>query len=315
MPTLNFPAERPTLSRSPLSTAPTDAYATPLIDAGELVPGARVLIKDETRYASGSHKEPAARAVVLRAAAEGYQRVVIATCGNYGRAMAMACAAAGMACTVVLPEGWSDGGAFMREAGADVHLVPGSYEDAVDQSRVLAETDGWIDGNVDGPFVDSVFEGHGVVVHALHAALVEPPAALWIPVGNGTTIIAIHRQLAAVGWTVPIHGVGSAANNPVVTSWPGAYEMLPPEGVVTTDHNQPLVNWHALQGPEAMAAVAETGGWVHGADDDQLLAAREVLAEHGAWPTPSGAVALAGLLRHAEHTPLTGTHVVLLSGR
>ncbi|GAA5108057.1 pyridoxal-phosphate dependent enzyme [Nocardia iowensis] len=300
---------------SPLPTAPIDAYATPLIDAGELVPGTQVLIKDETRYASGSHKEPAARAVVARAVSDGYRRVVIATCGNYGRAMAMACAAAGMACTVVLPTGWSDGGAFMRAAGADVHLVSGSYEDAVDESRRLARTDGWIDGNVDGPYVDAVFDGHGVVVHALRAALGEPPAALWIPVGNGTTIIAVHRQLRAVGWSVPIHGVGSAANNPVVTSWPGAYRMLPPDGVVTTDHNQPLVNWHALQGPEAMAAVADTAGAVHGADDEELLAARDLLVRHGARPTASGAVALAGLLGHARETPLTGTHVVLLSGR
>ncbi|MEV6559580.1 pyridoxal-phosphate dependent enzyme [Nocardia sp. NPDC051756] len=300
---------------SPLTSAPTDAYATPLIDAGALVPGTRILIKDETRYASGSHKEPAARAVVARARAEGYQRVVIATCGNYGRAMAMACAAAEIACTVVLPTGWSDGGAFMREAGADVHLVPGTYEDAVDESRTLAQTAGSIDGNVDGPFVDAVFDGHGVVVHALHAALTEPPAALWIPVGNGTTIIAVHRQLRALGWSVPINGVGSAANNPVVTSWPGEYQMLPADGVVTTDHNQPLVNWHALQGPEAMAAVAETGGAVFGADDAELLAARDLLAEHGAQPTPSGAVALAGLLGHARNTTLTGTHVVLLSGR
>ncbi|WP_107656829.1 pyridoxal-phosphate dependent enzyme [Nocardia suismassiliense] len=300
---------------SPLTTAPTDAYATPLIDAGELVPGTRILIKDETRYASGSHKEPAARAVVSRAIADGYRRVVIATCGNYGRAMAMACAAAELACTVVLPAGWSDGGAFMRDVGADVHLVPGSYEDAVDESRSLAAEDGSVDGNVDGPYVDAVFDGHGVVVHALRLALPEPPAALWIPVGNGTTIIAVHRQLQAVGWPVPINGVGSAANNPVVTSWPGEYRMLPPDDVVTTDHNQPLVNWHALQGPEAMAAVAATGGAIFGADDTELLAARDLLADHGAKPTPSGAVALAGLLGQARRTPLTGTHVVLLSGR
>ncbi|MDX2701276.1 pyridoxal-phosphate dependent enzyme [Streptomyces sp. PA03-6a] len=297
------------------SDAPVDAYGTPLIDAGELVPGTRVLIKDETRYASGSHKEPAARAVVERAAADGHHRIVIATCGNYGRAMAMACAAAGMACTVVLPEGWSDGGAFMRAAGADVHPVPGTYEDAVDASRRLALLDGSVDGNVDGPYVDAVLTGHGVVAHALHRELGEPPAALWIPVGNGTTIIAVHRQLRALGWSVPVHGVGSAANNPVVTSWPGEYRTLPPEGVVTTDHNQPLVNWHALQGPEAMAAVADSGGAVHGVDDDQLRAAAALLADRGARPTAAGSVALAGLLGHARTAALAGTHVVLLSGR
>ncbi|GII58658.1 hypothetical protein Pth03_70470 [Planotetraspora thailandica] len=304
----------------PNSVAPVDAYGTPLIDASALIPGlapgARVLVKDETRYASGSHKEPAARAVIARAAADGHRRVVIATCGNYGRAMAMACRTAGMACTVVLPEGWSDGGAWMREQGANVHLVPGSYEDAVDESRRLAEADGAVDGNVDGPYVDAVFEGHGVVVPALRAALGEPPAALWIPVGNGTTTIAVHRQVRALGWPTVINGVCSAGNNPVVTSWPGEYTMLPPDGVTTTDHNQPLVNWHALQGAEAMTAIADTGGTVYGADDEQLLAARAALAGFGAHPTAAGSVAMAGLLAHAEAAGgLSGTHVVLLSGR
>ncbi|GGL16605.1 hypothetical protein Sme01_36660 [Sphaerisporangium melleum] len=306
------------MSTDPLTyaDAPADAYRTPLIDATGLVPGARILVKDETRYASGSHKEPAARAVVARAAAGGHRHVVVATCGNYGRAMAMACRAAGMACTVVLPEGWSDGGAWMRDAGARVHLVPGSYEDAVDESRRLAGAEGAVDGNVDGPYADAVFDGHGIVVHALREALGTPPAALWLPVGNGTTAIAVHREMRALGWHCPINGVGSAGNNPVVTSWPGDYRMLPPDGVTTSAHNQPLVNWHALQGPEAMAAIAGTGGEVFGVDDGQLVAARAALAAYGAYPTSAGAVALAGLLARAHAAdPLTGTHVVLLSGR
>ncbi|MBQ0988720.1 pyridoxal-phosphate dependent enzyme [Micromonospora sp. H61] len=216
---------------------------------------------------------------------------VIATCGNYGRAMAMACGAIGMPCTVVLPTGWSDGGTFMRAAGANVHLIDGSYEDAVDESRRLATLDGAIDGNVDGPYVDAVFTGHGTVAHALHAELDEPPAALWIPVGNGTTVIAVHKALSQLGWDVPLHGV------------------------TTTDHNQPLVNWHALQGPEALDAIRASGGAVHAATDDELLTARHLLAEYAAQPTAAGSVALAGLLAHARSTALTGTHVVLLSGR
>ncbi|MEU4533475.1 pyridoxal-phosphate dependent enzyme [Streptosporangium sp. NPDC023825] len=296
--------------------APTDAYGTPLIDATGLVPGARILIKDESRYASGSHKEPAARAVVARAAADGYRRVVIATCGNYGRAMAMACHAAGMACTVVLPEGWSDGGAWMRDAGAHVVAVRGGYEEAVDASRRLAEEEDAVDGNVDGPYMDAVFEGHGVVVAALREALDAPLAALWIPVGNGTTTIAVHRRMRALGWPSVINGVCSAGNNPVVTSWPGEYRTLPPDAVTTSDHNQPLVNWHALQGPEAMAAIADTGGEVFGVGDEELIEARAALVPYGANPTAAGAVALAGLLAHARVTgSLSGTHVVLLSGR
>ncbi|MEU6496572.1 pyridoxal-phosphate dependent enzyme [Streptomyces sp. NPDC046984] len=300
----------------PSAQAPSDAFGTPLIDVSALVPGARVLVKDETRYASGSHKEPAARAVVARAVADGHRHVTIATCGNYGRAMATACQAAGVECTVVLPAGWSDGGEAMRAAGAHVHLVDGSYEDAVDESRRLAAIGDCVDGNVDGPYVEAVLEGHGVVVSALRAALPEPPAALWLPVGNGTTALAVRRQLELLGWDTVINGVGSAGNNPMVTYWPGPYRPLPPESVTTTDHNQPLVNWHALQGDEAMAAIAATGGTALGVDDQELCDARDMLAAHGAFPTAAGAVAMAGLLRTACFEGLApGLHVVVLSGR
>ncbi|MFD4786141.1 pyridoxal-phosphate dependent enzyme [Streptomyces sp. NPDC058459] len=300
----------------PSAVAPSDAFGTPLIDVSALVPGARVLVKDETRYASGSHKEPAARAVVAQVLADGHRHIAIATCGNYGRAMATACHAAGVDCTVVLPTGWSDGGEAMRAAGARVHLVDGSYEDAVDESRRLAATGDCVDGNVDGPYVEAVLGGHGVLVSALRAALPEPPAVIWLPVGNGTTAIAVRRRLQAVGWNTVINGVGSTGNNPVVTCWPGPYRTLPPQSVTTTDHNQPLVNWHALQGAEAMEAIAATGGVVLGAEDRELCDARDALAEHGATPTAAGSVALAGLLRSARSEGLAhGTHVVVLSGR
>ncbi|MBW0102231.1 pyridoxal-phosphate dependent enzyme [Pseudonocardia sp. KRD291] len=297
------------------STAPTEPYTTPTITVDDLLPGVRVFLKDETRYASGSHKEPAARALVARAIADGHERVVVGSCGSYGRAMATACAAAGLRCTVVLPAGWSDGGAFAGAAGSDVHLVRGGYEDAVDESRRLAHADGAVDGNVDGPYKDVVLEGHGHVVRALRSALGGAPAALWIPVGNGTTVVAAHRQARALGWPVSLHGVGSPGNNPIVTSWPGPYRMLPSHGVVTTEHNEPLVNWHSLHGPDALAAVAESRGAVHAAADDELLAARALLARYGAHPTPAGSAALAGLLAHARTGPVTGSQVVLLSGR
>jgi hypothetical protein len=77
------------------------------------------------------------------------------------------------------------------------------------------------------------------------------------------------------------HPQGSPGNNPIVTSWPGPYLPLPSDVVITTEHNEPLVNWHALRGPQAMAAVAATGGQVHAAADNELLTARTVLARTG----------------------------------
>ncbi|MFE7568535.1 pyridoxal-phosphate dependent enzyme [Streptomyces sp. NPDC057539] len=299
----------------PTSIAPTDPYLTPLIAVDGLLPDVRVFLKDETRYASGSHKEPAARAVVARALAEGHDRIFVGSCGSYGRAMATACAAAGVRATVVLPAEWSDGGALAAAAGADIRLIQGGYEDAVDESRRLAHVEGALDGNVDGPYKDEIFEGHGHLVDALYKELGGSPSALWIPVGNGTTVVAAHRQLRTLGWPVPINGVGSPGNNPIVTSWPGPYRALPSDAVVTTEHNEPLVNWHALHGPDALTAMADSGGAVHAADDDALLAAQALLGQYGVHPTAAGSAGLAGLLAHARTTPVSGNQIVVLTGR
>ncbi|GAA1609424.1 pyridoxal-phosphate dependent enzyme [Actinoplanes couchii] len=281
----------------------------------DLLPGVRAYLKDESGYPSGSHKEPAAYAVVARALADGHDRVFVGSCGSYGRAMATACAEAGLKCTVVMPEGWGDSGEFAEMTGAEVRFAPGGYEDAVEESHRLADEAGAADGNVDGPYQDAVLAGHGLVVDALHAELGPAPTTMWIPVGNGTTIVAMHRRLRALGWQAALHGVGSPGNNPIVTSWPGRYLPLPSDAVVTTEHNEPLVNWHALSGPQAMAAIADSGGAVHAATDDELLAARASLARHHLDISPSGAAGLAGLLRTARAEPLTGTPIVVLTGR
>ncbi|MEU6606359.1 pyridoxal-phosphate dependent enzyme [Streptomyces shenzhenensis] len=299
----------------PTTATPVDPTPSPLISADGLLPGARVLLKDETHHASGSHKEPAARAVVARALAEGHDRIVVGSCGSYGRAMATACAAAGMRCTVVLPAEWGDGGALAAAAGADIRFVAGDYEDAVEESHRLAAMEGAADGNVDGPYQDAIAEGHGAVVDALYEQLGGAPVSLWIPLGNGTTVAAAHRRLLALDWPVALHGVGSRGNNPVVVSWPGPYRELSAADVVTTDHNEPLVNRHALHGPDAMTAIAASGGTVHAVDDDELLAAQALLGRYGLRPTPAGSAALAGLLTHTRTAPAAGAHVVLLSGR
>ncbi len=286
-----------------------------LVPADDLLPGIRVFLADETHYPSGSHKEPAAHAIVARAIAEGHDRVVVGSCGSYGRAMATACAAADLRCTVVLPADWGDGGAFATATGADVHFVPGGYEDAVKESHRLARSEGAMDGNVDGPYKDVILEGHGHVVDALHRELGPAPASLWIPVGNGTTLVAAYRRLRALRWPVALHGVGSPGNNPIVTSWPGPYRVLPRDAVVTTEHNEPLVNWHALHGPDALAAIDGSGGAAHAVDDDELLAAQALLTRYGTRPTAAGSAAVAGLMAQARRGSVGGNQIVLLSGR
>ncbi|GAA3776605.1 threonine synthase [Plantactinospora mayteni] len=295
---------------------PSPRVPAATVDVSALVPGARVLVRDESRYVSGSHKQPSAHAVVARARALGYDHVVITSCGNYGRAMAVAARAGGLHCTVLMPSVGNDGGAGIRRLGAKTVLVDGTYEEVHDETPRYAARLGAADGNVDGPFAEAVLAGAGDVVEELDRELAAPPATLWVPVGNGTTLAGIGRRVQALGWPTVLHGVSCLGHNPVVTSWPGEYTPLTPERLVTTTVNMPLASWHSLHGPAAMAVLRETGGQAHGVDDDAMVKAAAILGDHDLRPTPGGAVAFAGLLAHAAGKPLgPGSHVVLLGGR
>ena len=84
-------------------------------------------------------------------------------------------------------------------------------------------------------------------------------------------------------------------NNPMVTSWPGPYRMLSPEAVRATEHNQPLVNWHALQGPAGDGRRhRHRRRRVWRPATTICSPPRPQRSNPGAHPTAAGAVALAG---------------------
>lgn len=246
---------------------------------------------------------------------DDHRRVVVGTCGGYGRAVSVAAREAGAAATVVVPAGWADHGRWAAEAGADVLENPGGYEDAVTEARRLVVAGLGADGNVDGPFADAVLRGHAAVVDALEVSPAAAPTGIWVPVGNGTTIAAVGRRVEELGWDTRVYGVGSKRDNAAVASWPGPYRRLPADSVVATVHNEPLVNWHALHGPLALQALADTGGAMYDVDDSALVAAADVLAGYGIAASPAGAAGLAGLLAHTRCAGSGERHVVIATGR
>ena len=77
--------------------------------------------------------------------------VSLATCGNYGVAMALASDLAGIACKIYIPESYhTDRVIEMESLGAEIIRIPGSYEDVVTESSRLAAEHGWYDANPGG---------------------------------------------------------------------------------------------------------------------------------------------------------------------
>ena len=128
-----------------------DYAVTPLVPlptlAAEVGVGA-VLVKDESlRLGLPAFKMLGASWAVHRALAERDEaaptpRLVTATDGNHGRAVARMASLLGLPATVVVPHGVSDQAvARIRDEGADVQVLDASYDDAVRHAAALAEAD------------------------------------------------------------------------------------------------------------------------------------------------------------------------------
>jgi threonine synthase len=277
----------------------------------------RLLVLDETGGGRRCHKQRAADAVVLAAAAAGHRGVTAGSCGNYGVAIAVAAARHGLAVTIVVPTTYGQADIQRILAlGAHVVRVGNTYEDAVTASRQLASGDQLADGNVNGPFATAASAALGEIVARLDRLPDRPPAGLWVPLGNGTTLAAVGETMLRRGWPTRVFGASSPGNNSILASWPSRqHRPLPPTAVVPTAANEPLVNWDALHGQQALDILHTSSGAAVGVPDAQLESAHRPLRRAGLTASSAGSAGVAALVLAASGTGLTeGSHVAVLTG-
>ncbi len=109
---------------------------------------AGIVYKDEaSRFGLGSFKALGGGYAVARAVAR-HGRAITVTCatdGNHGRAVAWGAARAGCRAVIFVHEGVSPGRRRAIEAfGAEVRVVPGTYDDAVRRSAEVARERRWV---------------------------------------------------------------------------------------------------------------------------------------------------------------------------
>jgi threonine synthase len=81
--------------------------------------------------------------------------------------------------------------------------------------------------------------------------------------------------------------------------------------------NEPLINWHAIDGDQALDAVRKSKGWAAYASDRSMLAYSKLLSEReGLNVLPASTAGLIVLLEHHRKNPLPGDrYAVVLTGR
>ena len=287
----------------------------------------QIYLKFDGGNPTGTQKDRIAFGQAMDALRRGFDTVTIATCGNYGAAMALATSLAGLRCVIYLPENYHT--KRIKEIvdyGADIVRVSGDYENAVLISQEEAQKREFYDANPGGVNMALQYLSYGQIANEIYDDLRDAPAVVSVPVSNGTTLVGIYKGFLSLhrrGKTsrVPRIVAGSSfGKNPIVQAFlknRPSCEDLKPEKIRETPVNEPLVNWRSADGDYALEAIRESGGWASYATDKSMLAHAKLIREkEGLNVLPASTAGLIALIDRHQKEPLTNDrYVVMVTGR
>ena len=287
----------------------------------------QLYLKFEGGNPTGTQKDRIAFAQVMDALRRGFDTITMATCGNYGVAMALAASLAGIRCVVFIPQVFKTRRITeMIELGAQIIRTSGDYEHAVIESQKFAGEKELYDANPGGANTALQLRAYGEISYEIYDELRDAPAAVTIPVSNGTTLAGIYKGFLSLyrrGKTsrIPKIIAGSSFNkNPIVTAFLKglkACEDLPPTKIKETAINEPLINWHSIDGDLALNAIRHSNGWAANATDKQLMHFSKLLRQkEGLHVLPASTAGLVALLDDNKNKNLPNDrYVAILTGR
>jgi threonine synthase len=240
----------------------------------------QLFIKYEGDNPTGTQKDRIAFAQVYDAMRREYDRVSLATCGNYGVAVALAANLAGVACRIYIPDSYTtERFAEMEHLGAEIIQLPGSYEEVVTRSSKLAAKHDWYDANPGGVNTPLQISAYSQIAFEITEELGDAPKLCACPVSNGTLLAGIYRGFVSLykrGKTsrVPkMIAASSTRKNPIVQSFKHGLDNcidLSPNSIKETKYNEPLINWHSFDGEEALYAIRQSEGNAYNISDKKM---------------------------------------------
>jgi threonine synthase len=287
----------------------------------------QIYLKFEGGNPTGTQKDRIAFSQAMDALRRGFDTITVATCGNFGVAQALAASLAGVRCLIYIPDNYHARRIKEMEAlGAEIVRVPGDYEGAVKASSERAAQEDWYDANPGGSNTTIQLGGYGGISYEIYDELRDAPAVVAAPVSNGTTFAGIYKGFASLYRRgkisrMPRMVAGSSfMKNPIVQAArknKRSCEDLLPEKIKETAVNEPLINWHAIDGDLALKAIRETNGWAGDASDKAMRRYSRLIREReGLDVLPASTAGLIALIEQHKTNPLPNDrYVVVLTGR
>lgn len=287
----------------------------------------QLFIKYEGENPSGTQKDRIAFAQVHDALRRNYGVISLATCGNYGVAVAYSAYLAGMKCKIFIPETYHTARIKeMKNFNAEIYRIPGSYEDTVVESSNTALKNKWYDANPGGINTSLQIAAYAEIANEIYDQLRDAPKYIAAPVSNGTLLAGVYRgfvNLYKRGKTsrIPIFIAGSSAfKNPIITSFKSGFDSckdIDPKLIKETAINEPLINWHSFDGDEALYAIRQSGGEAHHISDKKMKDMSTFLhKKEGYRILPASTSGLIALLQiHEKNEMINDRFVAILTGK
>ncbi|MGW8316923.1 MAG: pyridoxal-phosphate dependent enzyme [Bacteroidales bacterium] len=287
----------------------------------------QLYIKYEGENPTGTQKDRIAFAQVRDSLRRGFRIVSLATCGNYGVAVAYASYLAGMECKIFIPDTYhTERIKEMERFEAEIIRLPGTYEDTVFESGKLAIENEWYDANPGGANTVLQIQTYAEIANEIYDELRDAPKYVACPVSNGTLLAGVYRGFVSLykrGKTsrIPRFVAGSAAHkNPIIVSFKAGSDScldIDPRLIRETSINEPLVNWHSFDGEEALYAIRQSDGEAQHVSDKKMKDMSIFLhKKEGYRILPASTSGLIALLEmHSGKELINDRYVAILTGK
>jgi threonine synthase len=278
-----------------------------------------VWVKPEYFAPTASFKDRGTELMINILAHQGVTHIAEDSSGNAGASVAAFAARAGMEAEIFVP-------AHASPAKQAQIAVYGAHVNAISGPRVNAKL----------AAIDAVEKGMVFASHAFHPGFLLGQQSvayeLWeqlgrrapdwylVPVGQGVHMLGVwlgFKRLLAAGLVDRIPrmvGVQAALLAPLCRAYEAGLDTVPSLEPLGTSRAEGLAIAQPVRGRRLLQAVRESNGTCVMVDEDEILAAREMMAAHGFYIEPTSATAVAALKRIAHLTKPDETIVIPLTG-